>query len=191
MFFFTADTHLGHDNIIKYCDRPFSSVEEMDEIIIKNWNSVVSKTDTVYHLGDFSFRDPLIYLKRLNGNIVHIEGNHDKKFLEKFGRIYKMKTIVIDKITIVLCHFAMRVWEKSHFNSWHCYGHSHGELESYGKSYDVGVDNNNFSPVSFEELKTIMQKLPDNENWLQKLKGYNQQEFLDVKKLVDQGIDVD
>lgn len=191
MFFFTADTHLGHDNIIKYCNRPFSSVEEMDETIIKNWNSVVSKTDTVYHLGDFSFRDPLIYLRRLNGNIVHIEGNHDKKFLEKFDRIYKMKTIVIDKITIVLCHFAMRVWEKSHFNSWHCYGHSHGELESYGKSYDVGVDNNNFSPVSFEELKTIMQKLPDNENWLQKLKGYNQQEFLDVKKLVDQGIDVD
>jgi calcineurin-like phosphoesterase family protein len=191
MFFFTADTHLGHDNIIRYCNRPFASVDEMDETIIKNWNSVVSKTDTVYHLGDFSFKNPLIYLRRLNGNIILIEGNHDKGDLTGFSSVHKMKTIVIEKTTIVLCHFAMRVWEKSHFNSWHCYGHSHGELASLGKSYDVGVDNNSFMPISFDELYTIMQKLPDNENWLEKLKGYNPQEFLAAKKLVEQGIDVD
>jgi calcineurin-like phosphoesterase family protein len=58
----------------------------------------------------------------------------------------------------------MRTWEKSHYNSWHLFGHSHGKLPSFGKSFDIGVDTNDFYPYSFDEVKKIMDKLPDNFN---------------------------
>ncbi len=67
---------------------------------------------------------------------------------------------------ITLCHYAMRVWHKSHFNSWQLYGHSHGKLNPIGKQYDVGADSNNLSPVSFEMLKSIMKKKDNNFNYI-------------------------
>lgn len=76
----TSDTHFNHANIIKYCNRPFSSVEEMNETIIANWNKVVSQGDTVYHLGDFALGDKSLipdFIRRLNGHISFIMGNHD------------------------------------------------------------------------------------------------------------------
>lgn len=193
MIFFTSDTHLGHHNIIKYCDRPFANTEEMDETIINNWNSVIGPCDTVYHLGDFAFKDPLSYFKRLKGNIILIRGNHDYRWsnLSFFKSVHDLLQISVENTTIMLCHYAMRVWSKSHFGSWHLYGHSHGTLQAYDKSYDVGVDTNNFTPVSFETLKDIMKKNPDNLNWLKKLKGFDQKEFDEAKKLIDQGIDLD
>lgn len=193
MIFFTADTHFGHSNIIRYCDRPFSSVQEMDETLIQNWNDVVGPNDTVYHLGDYSFGDPYPYKKRLKGHIELIAGNHDvRDVCEKvFSKVHDIKIIKVDFKTIVMCHFAMRVWPKSHFNSWHLYGHSHGMLEPSGKSFDVGVDANNFTPVDFDTVEHTMECLPDNPNWLAKLKGFDQHEFDKVKKLVDQGVEVD
>lgn len=192
--FFTSDTHFGHRNIIRFCNRPFNSVEEMDETIISNWNAVVNKKDTVYHLGDFctwKTKDYLSlfnhYRKRLNGKIFLIEGNHDYKIntnlskipISNYGLVDKspLYHIKINKQTIVMCHFAMRVWHKSHFDSWHIYGHSHAKLSPIGKSWDVGVDNNNFIPVSFYDLKRIMESQSRNENWLRELPGYNQEEF--------------
>jgi calcineurin-like phosphoesterase family protein len=75
--FFTSDTHFGHAKIIKHSLRPFKSVEEMDEQLIKNWNGIVGPKDTVYHLGDFAWRgDASLYLRRLNGNVCKIKGNH-------------------------------------------------------------------------------------------------------------------
>lgn len=69
--FFTADTHFGHNNIIKYVNRPFNSVEEMDEQLISNWNSKVTHEDTIYHLGDFAFsKTPEKYFYRLNGKKI-------------------------------------------------------------------------------------------------------------------------
>jgi calcineurin-like phosphoesterase family protein len=157
----------------------------------------VSDSDTVYHLGDFSFRDPYLYRKRLKGKVVLIRGNHDFKRLNSksendlFVSINDLLAISIENMTIVLCHFAMRVWHKSHFNSWHLYGHSHGTLSDYGKTYDVGVDSNNFTPVSFSSLKEIMRTKPDNPNWLRNLKGYDEKEYQEVKAQVEQGQDVD
>jgi len=195
MIFFTADTHFGHEAIIRYCNRPFKSSEEMDETLITNWNNIVNERDTVYHLGDFAFKNPLLYLERLKGKVVLIRGNHDYKRLKhawsSFENIHDLLSITIEKTPIVLCHFAMRVWHKSHFNSWQLYGHSHGTLEDYGKTYDVGVDNNNFSPISFKKLKTIMSSKPNNINWLEKLKGFNKSEFQEAQKLIDQGRDLD
>ena len=83
--FITSDLHLGHSNIISLCNRPFRDVEEMNDTIINNWNSVVKSGDTVYVLGDFSFKGKGVhdYLNRLNGDIILIKGNHDKSFKHK------------------------------------------------------------------------------------------------------------
>jgi calcineurin-like phosphoesterase family protein len=89
MDFFTSDTHFGHLNIIKYCERPFDSVESMNRAMIDRWNAVVSDSDTVYHLGDFALGPKLLwktYRYELNGQIIFIAGNHDNVPLERFKR---------------------------------------------------------------------------------------------------------
>ena len=190
MIFFTADSHLGHTNILRYCHRPFKSIEEMDETIVSNWNACVNDSDLVYHLGDFAFREPGAYRKRMKGKIVLIRGNHDYRTLkgkyELFESVHDLLYIKQNGVSIVLCHYAMRVWHKSHFNSWQLYGHSHATLEDYGKSYDVGVDNNGFTPVSFSQLHKIMESKLDNVNWLRRLRGYDDREFQETKRVDDQ-----
>ncbi|MFW6219830.1 MAG: metallophosphoesterase family protein [bacterium] len=170
MIYFTSDTHLNHKNIIKYCNRPFKNINEMNETIVENWNNTVHPTDTIYHLGDFSFGESIReFTERLNGKIILIKGNHDHfniKKMNMFYRVYDMLEIKIDSISITLCHYAMRVWNKSHFNSWNLYGHSHSMLKPIGKQYDVGVDNNNFTPISFDQIKTIMKDKPNNFNYI-------------------------
>ena len=83
MNYYIADTHFGHDNIRRLSNRPFDSVEEMDKTIIENWNSKIADSDDVYILGDFSYKskDPIEYLKKLNGRKHLIIGNHDNKLL--------------------------------------------------------------------------------------------------------------
>lgn len=81
--FFTSDTHFGHKRIIELCDRPFDDITHMNEMLVYNWNSVVSVEDTVYHLGDVALgpiEDSLKYISRLNGNKILIVGNHDRMF---------------------------------------------------------------------------------------------------------------
>lgn len=186
MIYFTADTHFNHSNIIKYCDRPFNSVNEMNEIMIQNWNNRVKAEDTVYVLGDFIFgdiEDFLIFCWRLTGNIKFLRGSHDRIFIGKelrklqkirqsleYKEVFDRVEIFNDRIVeikvegqhIVLCHYALRVWPRSHYNSWHLFGHSHGKLEPVGKSYDVGVDNNGFTPISFNQIKRIMEERTNN-----------------------------
>ena len=161
MIFFTADTHFGHANIIKYCDRPFKTVEEMNEEIIMRWNQVVTPKDSVYHLGDFCFGDPEKYMERLNGTLFLIRGSHDKhseKYCAK-DSIVKMN-FCSDEFGnprwIVMCHYAMRSWAYSHFASWHLFGHHHGHLPPHGLSFDVGVDVWGFRPVSLHKIEAKM-----------------------------------
>jgi calcineurin-like phosphoesterase family protein len=171
--FFTADIHFNHSNIITYCKRPFNDVLEMNEVLIANWNRVVKPKDRVFHLGDFGFGEFRHILDRLNGKIFLLVGSHDKDTLiyeDRFDDIADILEVVIEGHHIVLCHYCMRVWSKSHFNSWHLYGHSHGQLAPEGKSWDVGVDNNNFMPVSFKQIKAIMEKRPDNFNLIRRSK---------------------
>lgn len=165
--FFTSDTHFGHTNIIQHCSRPFSTVEEMDETLIRNWNYVVCPEDIVYHLGDFAWRNISRYIEQLNGNIHLIRGSHDKQIgnsSQVFVTVTDLNSIVIGGQRIVLCHYAMRVWRASHFGSWQLFGHSHGRLRPVGKQWDVGVDRNNFKPLSYEEIKEIMRLRADNIN---------------------------
>lgn len=165
--FFTSDEHFCHKNVIEYCSRPFQDVREMDEQLIKNFNEKVPKDGFTVHGGDFFLgRDKKgvrkNYVSRLNGEHFFLMGSHDSWLPN--GTSHEMVELCVDKQNIVVCHYAMRVWPKSHYNSWLLYGHSHGGLPSEGKSYDIGVDNNWYYPVSYEEIRDIMSKLPDNFN---------------------------
>lgn len=175
MIWFTADTHFNHSNIIRYCNRPYQNINDMNRDIMEKWIKVVKPNDTIYHLGDFGFGNLSGILDRLPGKIRLIKGSHDKsalRFKGKFEYISPLVEVGIEGITVVMCHYAMRTWHKSHFNSWHLYGHSHGTLPPIGKSWDVGVDNNGFIPLSWEQIKEIMAKRPDNPNLVKKHEIY-------------------
>lgn len=167
-YFFTSDEHYFHTNVIKHCNRPFNDVEEMHHELIKRNNEVVSKNDTVIHAGDFSFGYKNLtekIIKQLNGHHVFLKGSHDRWLTGRYHEIWEKK---IENHFIVVCHYCMRVWARSHYGSWHLFGHSHGGLNPEGKSWDIGVDNNNFYPVSFEQIKNIMKDRPDNFNLIRK-----------------------
>lgn len=173
---FTSDTHFSHNNIIKYCQRPMTNSVSMDEKIIANWNRVVARGDIVYHLGDFAFHrrkeDVEKILIRLNGQIHLVLGNHDHDPIRKakgFASVSPLKDIKVrytDKNgqeafqEITLCHYAMKVWKHSGRGSWQLYGHSHGTLLDDPNAFqmDVGVDANNFTPISFHQVKEVMEK---------------------------------
>ena len=168
-YFFTGDEHLSHFNIIRYAGRPFQTAQEMNEAIITNYNSVVGPNDVVVHVGDFVFggpQDAEAFIKRLPGKHLFLRGNHDKWQVR--GKYPDMLELSIEGQYIVACHYAMRVWNRSHFNSINLFGHSHGRLKPEGKQWDVGVDNNNFFPVSWEQIKEIMKNRPDNFNYIKK-----------------------
>lgn len=167
--FFVGDTHFHHDRVRTYSCRPYSSVDEMNEALVDNWNRNVDCQDTVYHLGDFSlgnYQNTRSILSRLNGNIHLVRGNHDKRLIKRYGvellsdglfksinYYYELK---INHQLIVMSHYAFRVWNKSHYGSIHCYGHSHGTLPPLGRSVDVGVDSKeitpDYRPIHLDEL---------------------------------------
>ena len=165
--FFTSDTHWGHSRVIQYSNRPFANIDEMDEQLIKNWNSKVQPNDTVYHLGDFAFhREDQIFkiLSRLNGKIHLIVGNHDKQIIKnsqlqkQFQSISNYCELKIDNQFIVMCHYPMLSWNKSHHGSWMLHGHCHGSIQHpwNGKLLDVGTDPMKYFPISFDKLIPIM-----------------------------------
>ncbi len=169
MIWFTADTHFGHEKLIINTHRPFKDAFEMDNALIANWNSVVKENDTVYHLGDFCWIAKTLawehYISQLNGEITLIKGNHDlkrKKIDYLFKEVEYLKQIKWEGQKITLCHYSMRTWDRSHFNTWQLYGHSHGTLNPVGKQIDVGVDVNNFYPISIEQVAKKMRLRPDN-----------------------------
>ena len=174
--FFTSDTHFGHENIIKFCNRPFANAKEMNETLINNWNRVVGPDDTIFHLGDFAFGGSYLWnnmLDRLNGHIHLVIGNHDRKnlrqgYVQKFDGIYPQLQINIDGRSVYLNHYPFLCYGGSYRGDrdavWQLFGHVHSGPFSTGKDderlkmlfpyqYDVGVDNNNFTPISWEDVK--------------------------------------
>lgn len=171
---FTADQHFGHENIIKYCNRPFETVEEMDQVMIDRWNEVVGEDDVVFHLGDLTLGDDgEKYFSRLNGkiNILALRWHHDKRWLKDISWCNGMKWVIdyfeplvviylVDlredrPFPITLSHYPMAEWEASHYNTWHLHGHSHGHHEPDPRRpfvLDVGVDCWNFYPVSLSSI---------------------------------------
>lgn len=183
-YFFTADLHLGHANILKYCNRPFPSIEEHDAGLISGINAYVEEKDFLYIVGDFSMprgKDKFEKIKKyrdaiLCRNIILIMGNHDphldsgmpeNKLYSIFPQIYVRLNLKVptedSEQLIILDHYAGRVWNKSHYGSWMLYGHSHGSLpdDPNARSLDVGVDSafarfGEYRPFSFAEIAKIM-----------------------------------
>jgi calcineurin-like phosphoesterase family protein len=174
--FFSSDPHYNHANIIKYSKRPFESVDEMNEAMVTNWNSVVKDNDDVYLLGDLGMDRKIVrYIKRLKGRIHWIVGNHDKKtkrmaeFKSLFVWIkdYHELKIYEDGIKqkIVLFHYPIASWNGMHRGSWMIHGHCHANYKpglphvtDKGKILDAGVDCHKFYPVSYSQVKAIMNK---------------------------------
>lgn len=177
--FFTSDTHFGHENIIRYCNRPFKNAEEMDKALIRNWNNVVGKDDIVFHLGDFAIGGSAIWnnaLNALNGRIILVKGNHDLKnlrtgYTDKFEMIVPQLLIEVEGNSIYLNHYPFLCYSgmyKGH-PVLQLFGHIHSGPLSQGEDfcrlpyllptqYDVGVDNNNFTPISYREVEKIIQR---------------------------------
>ena len=186
MYFFTSDEHLNHNKPFIYEKRGFPSVAEMNAAILQRHNLVVDKKDTVVHIGDYAFGHPnqvFDFIQQLNGHHIFIPGSHDRwiknqwlgrgsyKHIWESGRV----TVVfardiwsrtVEGQHIVGCHYSMRTWPRSHYGSWLVYGPSHNGLPPLGKSVNVAVDLHDFYPVSFIQLKDMMDKLPDNFNML-------------------------
>lgn len=163
---FSADPHYGHDNIRRFCGRPFDSWWEMNEALIANHNAVVGPNDRVYFVGDFAFMSKskvVEILKRLNGKKYMILGNHDKALAKRTEKgivvrpeiepyvesvverafiTIQDKSVPHGKQIIVLDHYAGRVWDKKHWGSWQLYAHSHSTLpdDPDALAIDVGVD---------------------------------------------------
>ena len=175
--YFTSDSHFNHANIIGFCNRPFKSVEEMNEKLIENWNNVVGADDIVFHLGDFCLGGSAEWTKvldRLNGKIYLIQGNHDMKYLRlgytnRFELITMQMHIEVGKQKIYLNHCPFLCYGGAYRDTWQLFGHVHTSKYNTGKDksrlaylfptqYDVGVDNNNFTPVFFEQVKSIIKK---------------------------------
>lgn len=177
--FFTSDLHFGHANVIKYCNRPYRTAEEMDEDLISKWNSVVSPQDEVYHLGDFAFlKDEKIKLivPRLNGKIHGIWGNHDKgKNLVGAGFVSMYQTAELrlaKDITVKMCHFPYQGDhddydryphlrpKKEDDGKWLLCGHIHEKwkVRHDMQMINVGTDVWGYKPVSADTIIDIIRK---------------------------------
>ena len=184
--FFTSDLHFGHQNILRFCNRPWESTKEMDEALIKNWNSVVKENDIVFDLGDFAFAPNWRWkeiLSRLNGKHYLIFGNHDitrwpgDKIIELFDGVFQQLILKIDDRFVCLNHYPYLcyggTWRGAQNSVWQLFGHVHSGPSSSGKDcdrlnnlfpyqYDVGVDNNNYTPISWKQVEKIIQGQVEN-----------------------------
>ena len=170
MIYFTSDLHFDHDNIIKYCNRPYKDTTEMNNMLIANWNSIVKPQDTVYILGDIMMSknagDVSKYIERLTGHKILIQGNHDY-FVKDYKNqrydflddIKSYEEINYNKQRFCLMHYPIMDWNHMYHGSYMLHGHMHNEpIYNYNnkneglKRYDVGVDANNYTPVSIEQI---------------------------------------
>lgn len=169
MIYYVADLHFGHQSVIKFDNRPFSSVEEMDRILIELWNKKVSNKDLVYVVGDFAYRNTKPfewYLKQLKGKKYLIIGNHDDKFLEAaaamsyFEGVDKMCHVRDDGRNICVCHYPLAEWNGMYHGTYHVYGHIHNStnvtfqfMRTLDKALNCGVAINSYAPVTLKELE--------------------------------------
>ena len=167
MVYFIADTHFGHKNVLRLCDRPFETIEKMNETFIENWNKRVTGSDSVYVIGDMFFRcaDPKAILKRIHGKKHLIVGNHDSSWMGKvdINRYFKsveLMAIISDGAhAMTLCHYPLLSWKHAK-KSYMIHGHIHAKtdmdfwqlLVARDNVLNAGVDFNGYQPVPLDEL---------------------------------------
>lgn len=183
---FTSDTHFNHKNILQFTSRPWETIEEHDDALVKNWNDVIGIDDTVFHLGDFCFGNPQKVAEvreRLNGNIILIRGNHDDKNLQRslwtlFDEVLYQARIQVDGRAVYLNHFPFLCFAHGNpltYRDWavNLFGHVHSGHGSKSEDvqrldnllptqYDVGVDNNDYRPISWKEVIEKINKQIEN-----------------------------
>ena len=175
---FTSDTHFYHENILRYCNRPFANITEMNEELIRRWNETVPADGIVFHLGDVCFGGSDKWndvLHRLNGRIFLIVGNHDMKTImenniERFEHISQQMCIRVGSRRIILNHNPFLAYGGAYGGVWQLFGHVHSGPRAntgldqtrmqylFPRQYDVGVDNNDFHPISFNEVKAKIEE---------------------------------
>ena len=176
MIYFTADLHLGHENIIRHCGRPFANAAEMDAVVLAAINAVVQPGDTLWILGDFAFRgrDPRHYRDRIACRDVRLLlGNHDRRSKCEVAGCTSVGTVAeisVGKQRIWMSHYPHRSWPASHKGSWHLYGHVHGKLRGEDRqrqinALDVGVDDDTpegpapWHPWSVDDLARVLPRV--------------------------------
>ena len=171
MKFYTSDLHFGHENVIKYDGRPFSSVEKMNKEMIRRWNDRVRSTDEVYILGDFSLHNTKLakeIVKQLHGKKYLIRGNHDEKDMKDlFDDMWDYKKIKDNGRTLILSHYFIPSYDGAHRGYIMLHGHSHNTRvaraeeeikEMYREknipceAYNAGCMYFNYAPATLDEI---------------------------------------
>lgn len=182
---FTSDLHFGHRNIIDFCNRPWKTTEEMDEVLMRNWNSVVKDDDIIFDLGDFAYATTSRWkylIQNLKGRHFLIKGNHDESrypgdhIFKLFEGVYDQLLLKIDNYNVYLNHYPFLCYGGAYRkDTINLFGHVHsGPYSNNGldtdrlkmlfpTQYDVGVDNNDYYPISWKTIKDIVQKRLNNQ----------------------------
>ena len=184
MIWFTADTHFGHHNIIAACGRPWETADQMADALIASINNRVLLNDSLYILGDFSYRlsrDKACALRRriICEHVHLVNGNHDKNWIDypadERGR-HPFETVqdylelkLEDGRKAALFHYPMLEWDGAYYDAIHLHGHIHSRGSAYNEQnrsegryrYDVGVDANGYAPVSLDHILTFFEGVPN------------------------------
>ena len=169
MIYYISDLHIGHKNAIRFDERPFSGIDEMECEIIRRWNEKVSSDDDVYILGDVFYRfkgDRTGFLKKLGGRLHLIVGNHDFEILKDeaalgcFDSVDKLRQIVDNGRRVVMCHYPIISWNMKYFGAYHVYGHVHTHVTEetmlmmkQERAFNAGCMLNNYEPCTLSELE--------------------------------------
>lgn len=175
MIYYISDMHFGHRNIIRFDERPFADIEQMNEIIIKNWNERVNNEDTVYVLGDAFFKGEeasIEIMKQLNGHKRLVRGNHDRvhgRLRFEWEAINNYEEIKDGEYNVVLSHYPMMFYNRQHYGAVMLYGHVHNSrewklIEKWQKElWEIGIPSRiinvgcmmegmNYTPRTLDEL---------------------------------------
>ena len=193
LVWFTSDTHFGHENIIRFCNRPFNNVQEMNTELIRRWRETVPEDGIVFHLGDFAHGSSRLWndiLCAIPGRKYLILGNHDMKcinqgFMNHFETVSQQMTIRVGGQTIVLNHNPFLCYGGAYRDVWQLFGHVHSGPNSisgldhprlkmlFPLQYDVGVDNNDYRPVSYAKVKANIEAQVTSAKATYHLQGQN------------------
>ncbi len=173
MHWYTADLHLNHEAVIRFCNRPFSSASEMDGRICDAICSTVRPDDDLWIIGDFAFANatsrPSIQERfaSLPGRKHLVAGNHDLKWIRDlpWDSVHDIVSVKDEDSTFVLCHYPMITWPRARYGTIQLFGHVHNNWRGSRNSVNVGVDVWDFAPVSRSDILLRARQLPVNKHW--------------------------
>lgn len=174
--FLIADTHLGHQNIISYADRPFQTLDEMNHTMIQNWNQVVTPNDTVFMLGDFAFGSPEkihYWASQLQGHKILIMGNHDREMPREIFRNSVFDEVIdypiIYQEWFILSHEPVYLNRAMPYAN--IFGHVHDNpmyQTCTQQSFCVSVERINYTPILWQDMIAQMQASPKTRKEVEK-----------------------